>query len=120
MRLLRIFTVFTIIVSGAFSLFAQERPSQANTSERIDVIKSVHVFPNPAQEFVHIKSDYIQAADVKLTLHNIIGNEIPSETEIVGEHELRVRVKDFVSGYYLISLRDEKNKQTATVKFLKR
>lgn len=122
MRLLKIFTIVLTIVSGAFSLFAQERvvAQAAPTTERIDIIKSVHLFPNPAEEFVHVRSENIQAADVKVTLHNIIGNQINAETEVVDEHEIRVRVKDFTSGYYLISLRDNKRNLTATVKFLKR
>jgi hypothetical protein len=120
MRLLRIFTVVMMIVSGAFTLFAQERTPQTIPAERVDVIKSLHIFPNPAEEFVHVRSEYLNSADIKLTIHNIIGNEIPSETEVVDEHELRVRVKDFTTGYYLIALRDEKKKITTTVKFLKR
>jgi hypothetical protein len=122
MRLLKIFTVVLAIVSGAFSLFAQERvvAQSAPATERIDIIKTVHLFPNPAEEFVHVRSEHIQAADIKITLHNIIGNQIPAETEVIDEHEIRIRVKDFTSGYYLISLRDDKRNQTATVKFLKR
>jgi hypothetical protein len=120
MRLLRIFTVALMIVSGALTVLAQERTAQSAQAERIDIFKSVQVFPNPADEFIHIKSEQFHSADVKLTLHNIIGNEIPSETEVVDEHELRIRVKDFTTGYYLIAVRDEKRKMTATVKFLKR
>ena len=121
MSLLKIFTIVLTIVSGAFSLFAQDRVAQAApATERIDVIKSVHLFPNPAEEFVHVKSEHIQASDVKISLHNIIGNQINAETEVVNEHEIRIRVKDFTSGYYLISLRDDKRNLTATVKFLKR
>jgi hypothetical protein len=103
-----------------FELFAQDRTPQETQAESVDLIKSVQVFPNPALEFVHIRVEKLKAADVKLSLHNIIGNEVAIESEIVDEHELRVKVKDLATGYYLIALRDEKMNFRGTYKFLKR
>ncbi|RAW00737.1 T9SS type A sorting domain-containing protein [Pseudochryseolinea flava] len=121
MRLLRNFTAAVIAILLCFELFAQDRTTPQETqSETVDLAKSVQLFPNPAIEFVHIRVDRLNSADVKLTLHNIIGNQVAVETDIVDEHELRVKVKDLATGYYLIAVRDEKLNFRGTYKFLKR
>jgi hypothetical protein len=42
------------------------------------------------------------------------------ETEIVNEHELRVRVKELASGYYLLAVKNEEANFRGIFKFLKR
>ena len=69
--------------------------------ERQDLSKSVQIFPNPAVEFVHIRLEHVNLDQVKISMHNIIGNEISIETERLDEHEIRIKVKDFDAGYYL-------------------
>jgi hypothetical protein len=53
-------------------------------------------------------------------VHNIIGNRINIETEVIDEHTLRVKVKDLASGYYLLAIKDPESKFRGTYKFLKR
>jgi hypothetical protein len=43
-----------------------------------------------------------------------------AETEVVDEFELRVKVKEFSTGYYLLSIKDERASLNSTYKFLKR
>ena len=107
-------------VVGSVKTVAQDQDSFSTRPERADLIKSVHVFPNPAVEFVHVKFDQSDAHHVTLTLHNIIGNEIQVETEVVDEHEVKIRVKDLSVGYYLIAVRDNDSNFRGTYKFLKR
>lgn len=93
------------------------------SGERQETAKSVHLYPNPTTpttEFVHIRLETINVDHVRVSLHNIIGNELPVETERVDEHELRIRVKDFDAGYYLVALRDDQSNFRGTYKFLKR
>lgn len=85
-----------------------------------DISKSVEIFPNPAVEFIHVRLEHVNIDNVKVSLHNIIGNEINIDTERINEHELRIRVKDFDAGYYLLALRDDQAKFRGTYKFLKR
>ena len=120
MRLVRL--VFIVVLATAFQRgWAQQSPpDDFPISQEVDIAKSVHIFPNPATEYVHVKVDELPAEKVQLTLHNIIGNEVEVEKEIVNEHELRVRVKDLASGYYLIALKDDDSKFRGTYKFLKR
>ena len=107
-------------VLGSVKTVAQDSDNFSTRPERADMIKSVHIFPNPAVEFVHVKFDQANVQHVTLTLHNIIGNEIQIETEVVDEHELKIRVKDLSVGYYLIAVRDNDTNFRGTYKFLKR
>jgi len=86
----------------------------------VDPVKSVEVFPNPATEFVNVKFTAPIASKVRLTVHNVIGNMMELETEMIGEHEIKVKVKDLATGYYLISVKDEHTNLSGTYKFLKR
>lgn len=85
-----------------------------------ETTRNVQIYPNPATEFLHIKLEQVPADKVVLTLHNIIGNEMEIETEVISEYELRVRVKDLASGYYLLAIRDEGSNFRGTYKILKR
>ena len=53
-------------------------------------------------------------------MHNVIGNTMELESEVLDEHEIKLRVKDLATGYYLISLKDERLNVSGTYKFLKR
>lgn len=111
--------LFCVLIAGSFGVRAQAS-FDAEQPERNDISKSVHIFPNPAVEYVHVKLENVNMNNVKVSMHNIIGNEISIETEKIDDHELRIRVKDFDAGYYLIALKDEHSKFSGTYKFLKR
>jgi hypothetical protein len=121
MRLVKLFLIVilasTIQLVRAQSIHTDEQPM---AMDQRDPIKLVHIFPNPATEYLHVKLEHVAAAKAKITVHTIIGNEMPVETEIVDEHEIRIRVKDFVSGYYLLAVKDDDAKIRGTFKFLKR
>lgn len=88
--------------------------------ERVELSKSVQVFPNPAaDEYINVRTEHVTLTDAKVTLHNIIGNEMKVEKELLDEHTLRIKVKDLATGYYLIGLNDEKQKLKGIYKFLK-
>lgn len=119
MRLLRILLVVFLASAAQLGLAQQSQPDDTYTPER-DIKKSVHIFPNPATEYVHVRIEEFPASKVKLTLHNVIGNEMEIETEIMDEHEIRVKVKDLASGYYLLAVKEDEAKFRRTFKFLKR
>ncbi len=85
-----------------------------------DPIKSVEIFPNPATEFVNIKFVPPIANKVRFSVHNVIGNTMELESEVIDEHEIKIRVKDLATGYYLISVKDDRSNFSGTYKFLKR
>ena len=109
-----IFTVFALWITQL--AVAQSHDSFASPS--VDPVKSVKIFPNPATDYLSIKFETPIARTIKVTLHNIIGNLLEVESEIVDEYEIRLKVKDLPTGYYLLALRDDGNSRSS-LKFLK-
>jgi hypothetical protein len=120
MRLIKLLWVLLIVCSASALSYGQSVPE--NASYERDITKAVHIFPNPAVavDYLHVKLAQLQASKIKLTVHNIIGNEMAIETEVVDEHELRIKIKDLASGYYLLAIKDDEAKIRKTLKFLKR
>jgi hypothetical protein len=114
------FTFVIILTFTAGLAFSQNQPDEAPITAERSVSQSVHIFPNPAIEYVHVKIQELPASKIILAVHNILGNKMEVETEIVDEHELRVKVKDLASGYYLLAIKDDEAKFRGTYKFLKR
>jgi Secretion system C-terminal sorting domain len=111
--------VFFIVLLTAFNsslCFAQLKDEAF--SSRIDPVKVVQVFPNPATEFLSIKFETPIAKKVSFTVHNVIGNEMDITPELLDEYQVQIKVKDFHEGYYFVSMQMESSK--ATHKFLKR
>ena len=113
------YSLVILLFFVAFAASGQTREDVGLSQGKLDN-KSVHLYPNPAVDFVHVKFERIPAREVKLTVHNIIGNEIRVETEVIDEHELRVRVKELDAGYYLLAVKDQNEHFAGTYKFLKR
>jgi hypothetical protein len=111
--------IFTLLLLCSVSLTSFSQVASA-LPEKADLTKSITIYPNPATDFVHIKLATLKANQVKITLYNILGNEVSAETEVVDDHEVRIRVKEFSTGYYLIAVRDEQTQFRGTYKFLKR
>jgi hypothetical protein len=84
-----------------------------------DAVKVAKFFPNPATEYLNLKFETSLAKDVKVTVHNIIGNIIEVEIEVVEDQELRLKVKDLPAGVYLLALKEDGRAQSC-IKFLKR
>src|SRR5689334_13943085 len=91
-------------------------PDNRIITEHFDFSKTVKVYPNPAIDFVYVKLEHVRAENVKVILHNIIGNQMQVETEVVAPNELRVKVKDLASGYYLLALKDDETGLQGTYK----
>jgi hypothetical protein len=118
MRFFRL--ILVVLFVAAFQLTMGQSQSDPTTGQEINLTKSVQLFPNPATEFIDVKLDQFPADKVNLTIHNIIGNKLDVETEILSEHLIRVKVKDLASGYYLLAVKDEGSNFRGTYKFLKR
>ncbi len=119
-KIMRILLLATLIVSTVIASHAQVREELNLYQERPSLTKSISVYPNPAVDFVEVGLDQLNANTVKLSVYNIIGNEVKVESEVIDEHKIRIRVKDFASGYYLVALQDEQTKFKGIYKFLKR
>ena len=117
MKALKTFSILTISLFSSLMAFGQEGGIY---TEKASFAKSISIYPNPAVEYIEVNLDQLFSSKVKLTLYNIIGNELQVETEVIDEHKIRLRVKDFAAGYYLLALRDDETKFRGTYKFLKR
>lgn len=118
MRALYFIVILSAIIGSAFA----QGPSVPvyGQPERTDIAKSVQIYPNPAgDEFVHVHIENVDLSEAKVSLHNIIGNEMRVEKDLLDENTLRIKVKDLATGYYLIGLNDEKQKLKGIYKFLK-
>ena len=100
----------TLVPDGGF-LYS---PSQQELS------KSVKLYPNPAVEYVYVKFETPQARKVKFSLHNILGSEMPLESEVIDDFEVQIKVKDFLTGVYLLSVRNDESGLKSAYKFLKK
>jgi hypothetical protein len=112
----------TIVIVMICLLSAQMVLGQAKDEgfSGTDPVKAVQVYPNPTTEFLTIKFESPVAKKAKFTVHNIIGNEIEIEHEVMDEYEVRIRVKDLHEGYYFLSVQSEHSIAKSTYKFLKR
>jgi hypothetical protein len=120
MRSLNLIVTLVLLFSISGASFAQADEGMNVRSESTDISKSITLYPNPTTDYVHIKLGVLKSNQVKLTLHNILGSEITIESEVLEDHEIRVRVKDLPTGYYLLAVRDEETHFRGTYKFLKR
>ena len=111
-------TLFLAVFALLITQFAVAQSHDAMVMVSADPVKSAKVFPNPASDFLSIKFETPIAKKVNVTLHNIIGNSLDVESEIVDEYEIRLKVKDLPTGYYLIALKTEDNAKSS-IKFLK-
>jgi hypothetical protein len=120
MRFLSLLTALILLLSVSAVTLAQGVDAIPAQPEKSDLSKSITLYPNPTVDYVHVKLGVLKSNQAKLTLHNILGSEIAIESEVIDDHELRVRVKDLPTGYYLLAVRDEETQFRGTYKFLKR
>jgi hypothetical protein len=119
MRPLTLITTLFLLLSVSTVVLAQVDGTPPQI-EKSDISKSITLFPNPTTDYVHVKLGTLKSNQAKVTLHNILGSEVTIESEVIDDHELRVRVKDLPTGYYLLAIRDEGTQFRGTYKFLKR
>ncbi len=115
--------VMRILLAGVFVLLlataSRGQSVETLSSAGSDLLRSAHVYPNPAVDYVSLKFEQPVAKQVTVELHSIIGNQLEVETEVVDDFEVRLRVKDLPSGYYLLDVKLTGSSHSA-FKFLKR
>jgi len=119
MNLKRAFYILPILILTIQLGFGQGREEVLHSGQP-DPVKLIQVYPNPASENVSVKFEVPMAKKVSLSFHNILGSPLNLETEVIDDHEIKIRVKDLNPGYYFISVQDEKINFKSTYKFLKR
>ena len=120
MRPLNLIFLLLLAIVCEVSFAQPMRPYEQGPAEKADLAKSISIYPNPAIDFLNVKLAELNAHHAKVVVYNILGNEVQAEIEVMDDHEVRVRVKELASGYYLLAVRDEKTQFRGTYKFLKR
>jgi hypothetical protein len=122
MKHLRILLVLLAAVTVTVALGQAPAPDGGFTANQPpqELSKSVKLYPNPAIEFVSVKFETPQAKKVKFSLHNIIGSEMPLESEVIDDYEVHIKVKDFSTGVYLLSIKNDETGHKSAYKFLKK
>lgn len=120
MRTLNLIFLLLLAFTCEVSFAQAIRPFEPGQPEKADMAKAISIYPNPVTDFLNVKLAELNAHETKITLYNILGNEVQAEMEVIDEHEVRVRVKELSTGYYLIAVRDDHTKFRGTYKFLKR
>ena len=120
MRFLKIVVLVGFVGISRVGLGQGREETNLPGYQHTEMVKSIKLYPNPATEFLSIRLETPSAHHLKLTLHNIIGNSLEVESEIIDDNEIRLKVKDLSSGYYLLAVKDESSGFKGVYKFLKR
>ena len=107
------------VLAATFGAYGQKAELTSNGFDAANR-PVISVYPNPATDFISVKSDVADLRSARFVLYTIIGNEVAVEPEIADESEVRIRVKDLPSGYYLLAIRNEQSGFRTTRKFLKK
>ena len=111
-------TLLTLLVLLTSQAFAQNHDEIFRSN---DPTKTVQVYPNPATaDYLTLKFETPIAKTVKLQFHSIIGTSLDLEHEAIDEYEVKVKVKDLATGYYIIGIQDAQSGSRAIQKFLKK
>lgn len=79
----------------------------------------VVIYPNPATDMVTVKLPAHSHENYAVSVLNIIGLLQNVEQEYTDNHEIRLRIKDLPTGYYLLSV-EGPNEYRKMFKFLKK
>jgi Secretion system C-terminal sorting domain len=120
MRFLKIVVLVGLVMLSRVGLGQGREEVGLPGYQHLEIIKSVKLYPNPATEFLSLRLESPISHHLKLTVHNIIGNSVEVESEIIDDHEVRLKVKDLSAGYYLLAVNDESSGFKGVYKFLKR
>jgi hypothetical protein len=115
-KIIAFFIASLFVAHSSLAQLREEYPGQDKT----DPVKLVQLFPNPATDYLTVKLELPHARKIKLAMNTIIGNTLEVESEIVDDFEVRIKVRDLPSGYYLLAIHDGETNSQNTYKFLKR
>lgn len=107
-----------VLVAPALSVTAMNEPKTDN--------QDAAVYPNPATDFVFVRTDRLPFLsstdnDVSIRIVDILGNPKKVQKELIDVSTYRIDLSQYPSGYYLLVIQcndcPEENK--TTIRFLK-
>jgi len=117
-------STFLISLSGGYQLVATKGNCSDTSAiqlitETKDLINQSGLFslyPNPASNWVHIKSNFTNIRSIQIAISNSIGQLIDSDLEILSEKEIRIQLGSLPSGVYFIRLNQNGKNQVFPVR----
>ncbi len=89
--------------------------------ERNDLYNA-EIYPNPASEYINLKinSDIdIDIDNIQFSIFTLIGNEMTLDMEKISEKEIRFNLNNYNTGYYFLSVRNQRDNKSKILKFSK-
>ena len=119
LRLIFVVLFLGVMLEGYSQSVGQPGSELSYGTEQGEYRENIKLYPNPAPDYLYVELGMLESANVSLSVHNVIGNEIRPEVETIDEHQVRVTVKDLSPGYYFLSVKDNASKFRGIFKFLK-
>ena len=117
-RTLLLLILFTFCFVGWVN--GQQRPHVANVNG--EVIKKdyqVELYPNPAAEFLNIKSSGDNFEDAEFQIVSLIGNRVRTTVEKIDNSQYRIPVQQYAAGHYILIIKDNATLYRRAFKFQK-
>lgn len=87
--------------------------------ERNDLY-SAEIYPNPASEYINLKiNSDIDIDNIQFSIFTLIGNEMTLDMEKISEKEIRFNLNNYNTGYYFLSVRNQRDNKSKILKFSK-
>ena len=84
-----------------------------STFEPVGENLTVAVYPNPANDFVHVRMNTAEATDVKVTLYSVDGRLLQSQdVKAIGEMNVPMNVSTLAEGFYFLHVQADGNVYT--------
>lgn len=92
---------------------------ETNASKPAVKVK-IEVFPNPTTNYLTVDFSKMDLTKPKIEIRNIVGSQMRTSVEKLSKGKLRIDVKDYPPGYYLVVVKDDRTKFRQTVRFSKK
>lgn len=114
-------SIVLLSILSAFTAQAQQSRVQQATGKEAVTQMDIKYYPNPVVDQLIIEAGEDQAAE-RLTVRvlNLIGSEMKLDIDRSEPGKVKLNVNDFPTGYYMVSVRDDKNRQSQTFRILKK
>lgn len=101
------YLIFIVLFINQGVLFAQKRSQISlensainHSSERVDLLNHLEIYPNPASHKIVIRNTSTE--DVAVTIFNIVGD--PLVRKHSGTEDIEINIEDLSDGFYIIAL----------------
>lgn len=114
-------SIALLIILSSFTVQAQQSRVQQAAGQEAPTQMDIKYYPNPVVDQLIIEAGKDQTAE-RLTVRvlNLIGSEMKLDIDRSEPGKVKLNVNDFPTGYYMVSVRDDKNRQSQTFRILKK